>query len=157
MSPVQDVRYALRQLKHSPGFAITAILTLSLGIGANTAIFSVINGLLLRPPGGIQDFDELVSIYTSDFSGLAYGASSFPDVEAFAAAPGMSGLTAYTVAPVIMSDGAGERAAELVLGQTVTRNFFDVLGVRTATGRTFAPDEGVPGGRTDVVVLGHAF
>ena len=155
---LQDVRYSLRQLARSPGFAIAAILTLALGIGANTAIFSVVNGLLLRPPGGIADFDRLVSIYTSDYSGPAYGASSLPDVLDFAAgSPALSGIAAYTIAPVVLSDAAGELAAEMVLGQVVTPNFFDVLGARPIAGRSFGGDEGSPGGRNDVVVLSHEF
>ncbi|HSL70297.1 MAG TPA: ABC transporter permease, partial [Longimicrobiales bacterium] len=153
----QDIRYAGRQLARNPGFAVAAILTLSLGIGANTAIFSVVNGLLLRPPGGIQSFDELVSVYTSDYSGPAYSSSSFPDVTDFASARGLSGVAAYGVAPVILSEAEGGRAAELVLAQPVTRNYFDVLGALPAAGRTFAPGEGGAGGRRDVVVLGHAF
>jgi putative ABC transport system permease protein len=155
---LQDVRYALRQLGRSPGFAIAAILTLGLGIGANTAIFSVVNGLLLRPPGGIEDFGALVSIYTSDYSGPAWGASSLPDVLDFnAGAPALSGVAAYTVSPVVLSDAQGELAAEMVLGQVVTPNFFTVLGARPIAGRPFTGDEGSPGGRNDVVVLAHDF
>lgn len=155
---IQDIRYALRQLARSPGFALAAILTLGLGIGANTAIFSAVNGLLLRPPGGVADFDELVSVYTSDFSGPPYSASSLPDVTDFAAgAPALSGLAAYTLAPVVLSEGTGERAAEMVLGSPVTPNYFDVLGTRASAGRTFAEGEGEAGGRNDVVVLGHGF
>ena len=155
---MQDIRYALRQLRSSPGFSLAAILTLALGIGANTAIFSAVNGLLLRPLGGIGDFDELVAVYTSDYSGPPYSSSSLPDVRDFAAAiPALSGITGYGVAPVVLGDPTGGTAAELVLAQTVTPNFFAVLKARTMAGRTFAAGEGEPGGRSDVLVLGHSF
>ena len=156
-SIVMDVRIALRQLARSPGFAVAAALTLALGIGANTAIFSVVNGLLLRPPDHVGAFDRLVAVYTSDYSGPPFGASSLPDVQDFAAGtPAFAGITAYALAPVVMSDASGQAAAELVLGQTVTGNFFDVLRVPLAMGRGFNAGEGRPGG-DDVLVLGHAF
>ncbi len=74
-SLMRDIRYALRQLARAPALPRSPILTLGLGIGANTAIFSAVNGLLLRPPGGVADFGALVSIYTSDYSGPPYGNS----------------------------------------------------------------------------------
>jgi len=154
----QDIRYTFRQLRRSPAFALAAILTLALGIGANTAIFSAVNGLLLRPPAGVGDFGELVSIYTSDYSGPPYGSSSLPDVRDFApATPMLSGITAYTVAPVVLGDPTGVTAAEMVLAEPVMANYFDVLRVPLAAGRSFVRGEGEPGGRNDVLVLAYAF
>jgi len=152
-----DVRHTFRQLRRGPGFAVAAVLTLALGIGANTAIFSAVNGLLLRPPPGVRALDDLVAIYTSDYSGPAFGASSLPDVEDFSAGtPALSGITAYTIAPVVFGGTAGGRAAALVAGQVVTANYFDVLGVRITTGRSFSKAEGEPGSPA-VVILGDAF
>ncbi len=157
-SLLQDLRYALRQLSRSPAFAIAAILTLGLGIGATTAIFSVVNGLLLRPPAGVVEFDRLVSIYTSDYSGPLYGASSLPDVEDFReGTAALSGVAAYTIRPIVLSDGGGAAPAEMVLGQIVTPNYFDLLGARPPVGRGFLPDEGTPGEQGNVVILGHQF
>jgi macrolide transport system ATP-binding/permease protein len=157
-SLLQDLRVASRQLVRSPGFAVAAIVTLALGIGANTAIFSVVNGLLLRPPAHVRDFDRLAAVYTSDHSGPPYGSSSLPDVEEFGAgALAFDGLAAYSLAPVVLSDPARTTEAELVVGHVVTANFFDVLGVTAVQGRTFAGEEAGVAGRGDVVVLGHAF
>src|SRR5690242_21284834 len=79
----RDIRYALRQLARAPGFTAVAVLTLSIGIGANTAIFSVVNELLLRPPAHVVEPERVVTIWTSDFSGPPYGTSSYPDYEIF--------------------------------------------------------------------------
>ncbi|MGH7503695.1 MAG: ABC transporter permease [Longimicrobiales bacterium] len=155
-SILTDIRVALRQLARSPGFALVAVLTIALGIGANTAIFSVVNALVLRPPAHVGEFDRLVSIYTSDFSGPPFGASSYPDVQDYAAgSPALSGVAAYTVATVVMSDPTSGRDAELVLGQTVTGNYFDVMRVAMAAGRAFTEEEARGG--ASVMVLGHAF
>jgi hypothetical protein len=79
----RDLRHALRQLARSPGFTAVAVLTLSIGIGANTAIFGVVNELLLRSPAHVADSERIVSIWTSDFSGPPYGTSSYPDYQVF--------------------------------------------------------------------------
>jgi hypothetical protein len=72
-----------RRLTRAPVFALVAIATLALGIGANTAIFSFINAVLFKAPGGVQESDRVVVLFTSDFSGPLYSSSSFPDFEDF--------------------------------------------------------------------------
>src|SRR5689334_25436963 len=80
---IRDVRHALRHLARAPAFTAVAVLTLSIGIGANTAIFSVVNYLLLRPPAHVVEPERVVTIWTSDFSGPPFGTSSYPDYEDF--------------------------------------------------------------------------
>jgi predicted permease len=148
-----DVRYAVRALRGSPGFAATATITLALGIGANTAVFSVVNALLLRPPAHVAEPDRLATIYTSDGSGPLYGASSYADVQDFGAgAAAFSGIAAYGMTTVVLSEPESGRAADMALIQTVTANYFDVLGVPMALGRSFGPDESRPGGSATVIL-----
>jgi predicted permease len=145
----RDLRYSLRQLARSPGFTAVAVLTLSVGIGANTAIFSVVNELLLRPPAHVEEPERIVSIWTSDFSGPPYGASSFPDYESFREQRDIVvDVAAYEVVPGNLV--TAEEPVRLAIEQ-VTTNIFDVLGVRAAQGRMLIAGED---GAT-VVVLGH--
>src|SRR6185503_577146 len=146
----RDVRYALRQLARAPGFTAVAALTLSIGIGANTAIFGVVNELLLRPPAHVVDPERIVSIWTSDFSGPPYGTSSYPDYEAFREQRDvMVDVAAYGLVPGNLVEG--EETVRLAIEQ-VTTNYFDMLGVRAAQGRLLRgeADEG-----ESVVVLGN--
>ncbi len=148
----RDVRYALRQLARSPGFTAVAVLTLSIGIGANTAIFSVVNDLLLRPPAHVVEPERIVSIWTSDFSGPPYGTSSYPDYEAFREQRDvMADVAAFGLVAGNLVEA--EETVRLKIEQ-VTPNYFDVLGVRAAQGRLLVPGEADE--RAPVVVLGHA-
>jgi putative ABC transport system permease protein len=144
----QDVSYALRSLRRRPGFAVVAILTLALGIGANSAIFSVVNGVLLKSLPW-ADAERLLLVQTEYSNGAAFSLSA-PDFmsvrednrtfeEVGAVSPQMLILT-----------GRGE--AREVLGSRVSREFFEVLGMRPIAGRAFDPVEHMPGAG-DVVVL----
>lgn len=146
-----NLRYALRRLLSAPGFTLAAVLTLALGIGANTTIFSVVNAILLRPPANVTQPQELVWLYTSDFSGPPYGSSSGPDYEVFREQTRVfDGVIA--IAPTRIGIGEGD-AMRRVQAEVVTANYFDVLGVRMQLGRSFQPDEGQRGG-PPVVVIG---
>jgi predicted permease len=127
-----DLRYAWRQVARSPGFAALAVVMLGLGIGATTTIFSVINGLFLRPPAQVREPERLVSIFTSDFSGPAFGTSSHPDYVDFAA--GVPGLTAIAAASPRPFSVAAQGESFRTLGEMVSDNYFQVLGVPLAVG-----------------------
>ena len=142
----QDVRFALRQLVRSPGFAVLAAAMLALGIGATTTIFSVINTVFLRPPAHVRDPDRLVAVFTSDFSGPRFGTSSYPDLMDFTAgASGLEALAATTPRPFSIAAGKESFRA---LGEMVSADFFGVLGVPLALGHGFASG----GSETDAVI-----
>jgi predicted permease len=149
-----DIRYALRTLRRSPAFTLAAVLTLALGIGANTTIFSVVSAVLLRPPAQVREPERLVQLFTSDYSGPRYGASSYADYLDFReGAAGLSGLAAFAPSPLNFSTGG---AASRVWGEEVSDNYFTVLGVAPALGRTFVPDAQGTRRAEPVAVLSYA-
>lgn len=149
-----DLRYALRMLRKSPGFTIVAVLALGLGIGANTAIFSIFNGILWRPLP-VQDPQQLVVLVTKS-AGLDFPLNlSYPDFKDFREVKAaFTDVAAFTVGPLNLGvEGRPERAwAELVTG-----NYFSVLGLEAARGRTFAADEGWVLGKDPLIVLGYKY
>lgn len=149
---LQDLRYALRALTAKPGFTAAALLTLALGIGANTAIFSVINGFYLRPLP-YPDGDRLVTVYnTYPKSGLEEAGTSIPDyLDRKSRAPALEDLAMYTFDSFNLSaDGRPDR----LLGLIATPSLFTVLQTQPALGRAFTDDDAVIG-REKVVVLTH--
>jgi predicted permease len=158
---LRDVRYALRQLRKSPGFAITAILTLTLGIGANTAIFTLMNALLLRSLP-VQDPDRLVRLSVTDArmvsNGRAFEApTNYPIIRLLQqrarAFDGVFGWSNYTF--VLKQDGTQKGYP----GALVGGNAFGVLGVRPAAGRLLNAQDDQTGGGPDgwAAVISHAF
>src|SRR5213594_3626674 len=150
-----DLRFAFRQLLKNPGFSTVAVLTLALGIGANTAAFSWIQTVLLRSVPGVAESDRLIVIAPRHVSGNLIDTMSYPDLKDLAAHQELfTGIVASQYAPVSLTIGP---EPEWAWAQAVTANFFDVLGVRPALGRAFLPEEeSTPGGHP-VVVLSHAF
>ncbi len=148
---MNDLRYALRTLAASPGFTIVAVVTLALGIGANTAIFSVVNGVLLRPlPFG--EPDRIVRVYTTSANDTRGGhsAADFRDLQR--ANQSLAALAGYRSILVTVAPRPGEPVQ--LEGAFVTVEFFDALGVAAAHGRVFArATDGTPGER--LVVLSH--
>ena len=130
---VQDLRFGFRMLVKNPAFALVAISTLSLGIGANTAVFSFVNALLLRPLGGVAEPDRLVQVARQYKDRGHPSDASYPDYQDYRVANTVtSGLAAASVTAFHLSTG---NATERVDGELVSSNYFDVLGVTPAHGR----------------------
>ncbi len=154
---IQDFRYAVRQLRKSPGFTAVAVVTLALGIGANTAIFSVVNGALLRPLA-FREPDRLVHVWHTP------PAKSFPGMTKFAVSAAnyldwqsqnqvFENMAIYTYSGFTLT--GGEKPEQIDAG-AVSSSFFETLGVQPMLGRVFLPQEDQPG-RSNVVVLSHRF
>jgi predicted permease len=148
----RDLRFGMRQLRRSPGFAITAILTLALGVGANTAIFTLIDSIVLRPlPYPHQD--RLVSIGSDQ----VFASGSFPKgwIRALQQnAQSFSSLSAY--GPNAEANVASADNPERIFGSRVTVNVFDTLEIHPALGDFFSADNAIEG-QDQVVVLSHGY
>jgi len=146
----QDLRYGARMLLTHPGFTASAVITLALGIGANTAIFSLLDRVLFRTLP-VDRPHELVRV-VSDGKGTA-GIFSYPIYAALRDQNDvLSGFLAFSQMPFSMSDG---RQTERVTGQMVSGNYFELLGVRPGLGRFFLSEEDRTPGTHPVVVIGH--
>ena len=154
---IQDLKYGIRLLAKTPGFTVVAALSLALGIGANTTIFTIVNAVLLHPLP-VEDPAQLVSISTSDErnSDVINGFLQTSDLnyrDYRDRNEVLSGLAAHAGAGVSIIGGSGE--PEQIGGEIVTGNFFNVLGAKPIVGRGFLPDEDqVPGAKL-VVVLSY--
>lgn len=150
----QDVRYGLRMLRRSPGFTTVAMLTLALGIGANTAIFSVVNAALLRPLPYAEPNRLLAISQTDRTTGTTGVPMSFTKFSAISEQSKTleSVATVYYDSPSLVSD----REPEVLNAARVSSEFFRVLGVPIARGRSFLPEEEAPGG-ADAAVITDAF
>jgi predicted permease len=148
---LQDIRYGFRMLKRKPMFTAIAVLTLALGIGANSAIFTLVNTILLRPLP-VAAPDELVSLAVSGKND-SLQAFSYPTYRDYRDRNEvLSGLYATRLAPMSLSrDGNNER----IWGVEVTGNYFDILGVGAVHGRTFRPEEDRTPLSHPVVVLSY--
>ncbi len=150
---VHDLRFAARVLRRSPGFTAVAALTLTLGIGANAVMFSLVNGLLLRPPAGIAEPDRLVQIARSYDGAPRWDNWSWPAAELIRRkSPVFSGVAGFSTGAFVL--GRGEDA-EAVLGQYASGGYFQVLGVRPALGQLLDGSDEVAPGEHPVVVLSH--
>ncbi|MGH9787871.1 MAG: ABC transporter permease, partial [Candidatus Acidiferrales bacterium] len=149
----QDLRYGARQLLRSPGFTTVAVLTLALGIGANTAIFSVVNGVLLQPLPYHQP--ESLAMIWNTWTGAGQGTISWGEYLDYKQRAGSFDDLAAHSSTASMNIAFGEGEPEQVWRVFVTPNLFSVLGVQPALGRTFHPDEGLPGSHPCVLLLSH--
>jgi putative ABC transport system permease protein len=149
----QDVRFALRVLRRTPSFTVVAVLTLGLGIGANTAIFSVVNAVLFRPLP-FPDSGRLVLIWaTNTTSGLTQDVASYPDFEDWRArGRSFDAMGAFTTRGATISGG---EQAEILPALQTTPGFLEMLGVAPALGRSFRAEDAAPGALR-VVLLSDA-
>ena len=151
---IKDVRYGVRMLMKNPGVTLVAVITLALGIGANTAIFSGVSAFLMKPlsvpnPGGLVRPMEIAEDrgMTDDFS--------YPDFADYRdQSTSYAGLAAEDMTQAAIN---AENQNDVIYGQVVSANYFDVLEVKPILGRTFLPDEDKNVGANAVVVLSHSF
>lgn len=151
----QDARYALRTLRSNPGFAAVAVLTLALGVGANTAFFSVIDGVLLRPLP-FREAERLVVVWETDrHSGTTREPAAWPDYLDFARrSTTVRDMAVLLGMEVNLTPATGEPARLSAVASSA--GYFGLVGVRPLLGRGFTPEEDRPGGAR-TVVLGEAF
>ena len=152
---LKDLKLAVRMLTKNLVFTAAAVFTLGLGIGLNTAVFSGIHSILLRPLPGVRNPDQLVQVYRTWPGGFRFGSNSIPhyfdirdrnDV--------FEGAAAWNIIPLSLSvEGRSER----VMGQMVSANFFSVFGAGTILGRPFLQEESTRPGEHPVTVLSHSF
>ena len=146
---LRDVRYAIRYLRKSPGFTLAAAGSLALGIGANTAIFSMVNATLIRPLP-VAEPHELITVSSPSNSGV-FSYPAFDDIRR--AQRCCTALAAFGGITVSLSEG---ESTDLVTGNIVTGNFFEVLGVRAQRGRLLRRDDDVTPGAHPVAVISDA-
>lgn len=150
----QDLLYSFRQLGARKLWSAIVVVTLALGIGLNTAVFSALDGMLFRPLPGVENADQLILLYRT-YAGQKFGSLSVPDsVDLRERTKDVfSGFTAWKFSSLSLTVGGEPR---MLFGAMVAANYFDVLGVRPALGRTFLPEEDQGwGGANPVIVLSH--
>src|SRR5262245_4596528 len=160
MTLIQDVRYGIRVLLKSPGFVIAAVLSLALGIGANTTIFTMINSVFLQPLP-VEKPSELMYVYGTDTNNTnnvlgTYLPVSYPNFTDYRAQNDVFSDTAAYGFPVSVSLGSGEKPTP-IFGQLVSGNYFSLLGVRISIGRAFVQEEDQAPGVRPVAVLNYKF
>ncbi len=150
---LQDLRYAFRTLRRSPGFTVVAVLTLALGIGANTTIFSLVNGVMLRPLP-FRDPGRLVRVWESSPSrNWTFFSMSQPDFLDYREQNHSFERLAATMGfPVTLTEGD---APERITGLAVSPNFFATLGITPLVGRDMLPEEGSAGRGSRIVLISH--
>ena len=150
----RDIRYSFRRLTRNPGFTLIAILSLVVGIGANTAIFSVVNGVLLQRPD-LRQPDELVEVYFG-FEDFPYAPWSYADFEDLKTQGG-DVLSQVSASRITMASLDADDEIQPLLGELVTGDYFPMLGLTPTAGRLLGPEDDRERGGHPVVVLGHDY
>jgi macrolide transport system ATP-binding/permease protein len=147
---ISDIRYAMRALAKNPVFSLTVVAVLTLGIGLNAAVFTMLKGLALTPLAGVPDSAAIAVVFAETGAGRQLGVS-YPDYQYLRDHDrAFSGLFGSTVARVGLGRG---KSARPLFTELVTGNYFQVLGVRAGLGRTLLPSDEIAAGRHPVVVL----
>ena len=152
---LQDIRYALRGFRRAPGFTAVAIISLGLGIGVNTTLFSLVNMLILRPLP-VKDPGQLVTFSSQQKGSFPMPVFSYPDYRDIReqTAGTLSGILAYCDGlDGLSADGHADR----VITHYVTGNYFTLLGIKPALGRVILPSEGKVEGADPVLVLSYSY
>ncbi len=149
----RDLRHAARGAMRSPGQAAAAVVVLAVGVGANAAVFGLVDGAFLRPPA-LKEPESLVWLAARTPWRSAPADLSYPDLLECREAQGLfTGLAAYHQTPLAL---AGGDEPERLLGEIVTSDYFDVVGVKARLGRTFLPEDAAVEGGPPVAVIAHA-
>ena len=157
--PLRDLVHAWRGLRHSPIFLMAALATIAIGIGANVTIFSIVNGISLRPMPFGDRTDRLITLHPThrlepEQPGWGESAISYRDLVDFRAAGSVEGVGGYMMRNFVLSGDAA--SAERVVGGSVTPELFRLLGVEPFLGRHFVPEEAQPPGLETSVMLTHS-
>jgi predicted permease len=156
----QDIRYGIRMLTKNPGFSFVAILSLALGIGANTTIFTVVNAILLNPLP-VKDISRVMEVDTVDSKTRVTAANveklgmSYPNFQDYARQTQLFSAMTGLVGPLPLTWSGGAEPRQLQ-AQMVSASYFDLLGVRPAAGRFFLPDEDTKPGGNNVAVISYS-
>src|SRR5689334_9864853 len=153
MTLLNDLRYGAKMLWKSKGVTLVAVISLAVGIGANSAIFSLVNSILLRPRP-VSHPEQLVELYVSEGEQQPYSSTSYPSyLDLRDRNDVLSGLAAYGIQQFKFGDA---NEVEQIWGEAVSGNYFDVLGVSAQKGRTFSADEDVVPRRNPVAVISQS-
>ncbi|HXD23535.1 MAG TPA: ABC transporter permease, partial [Gemmatimonadaceae bacterium] len=152
VNTAREFRYALRSLRRSPAYVVTAVATLAIGIGGATAVFTVVNATLLRPLPAVTDPGNLIGA-DQVFASTTIATFGYPDFEDFHdQTKSLSGLAAYNGTQLSMRDAVGPAQAWV---SYVSGDFFPVLGIKPEAGRLIGPSDAIPRAATPVVVVSH--
>jgi predicted permease len=151
----QDLRFGARTLRRTPGFAVVAVLCLTLGIGANAAVLSWMEGILLRPYPGVPQQDRIVAVAGTVRGTPGFDSMSWPDFMDLAR--GTTSFSSFIAAKITGATLTGSDRADRLAGLLVSANYFDALGVRLARGRGFQAGEDLGANDHPVTVIGYRF
>jgi predicted permease len=151
---IQDFRYSLRKFSNSKVFSLVAVISLALGIGANTALFSIVKAVFFHSVP-VEDSSSLVAIYTQNSRNPLMQGTSYLNYKDLRGAEGFKGIAVYAAADIGLS-GGNAAAAEQVSADLVSGNYFEVLGVRPVVGRGFLPEEDQVEDAHPVAVISYA-